>query len=217
MPPIARKLILASASPRRRELLAAAGIDFEVVPAAIPEQQREGESAAEFVCRMASEKAEAARLRVPPPCLLPVLGADTVVVLGSRTLGKPLSSEEASQMLRWLSGKEHQVLTGLCLLYPPPLHPPGAGSPPSPRSVLPWKDVRLASTTVKFSELSEQEIQDYVATGEPLDKAGAYAIQGRASKFVEWISGCYFNVVGLPVSLVYQMLTRLDAAAGTNH
>lgn len=199
-----KKLILASASPRRKEILEAAGFELEVAPASLEETQREGEAVEAFVCRVASEKAHQALTLVPQPCLHPVLGADTVVVAGGRTLGKPASAEEARGMLRLLSGREHQVLTGVCLLYPM-VNSQGRAGPL-------WEDVRCVSTTVRFVELTEQEIEQYIATGEPFDKAGAYAIQGLASKYVEWIQGCYFNVVGLPISLVYQMLKDLASA-----
>jgi len=201
-----RRLILASSSPRRREILQAAGFEFEVVPTSVVEERLPGESPELFVCRMATEKAEAALDRVAhqsaAPIILPILGADTVVVLGAETLGKPASAEDARRMLRLLSGKQHRVLTGLCLLAPPQTWP-------SPLSEL-WREVQVASTTVQFSKLTEQEIEEYVASGEPFDKAGGYAIQGLASKYVEGIQGCYFNVVGLPISLLYQMLKRLD-------
>jgi len=197
-------LILASASPRRKEILEAAGFDFQVMPVSVDERQREGEPADEFVCRIAAEKARAAMALIPPPCRNPILGADTVVVLEGRTLGKPASAEEARWMLRLLSEKEHRVLTGVCLLLAIEDH---AGSAAAVR-----EDIRFASTSVRFAQLSEEEIEEYVATGEPFDKAGAYAIQGRASKFVEWIQGCYFNVVGLPMALVYQMLKDLNYA-----
>jgi len=194
----APKLILASASPRRRELLKAAGFDFEVLPASLPEVARIGESPEEFVRRMAQEKAEAVWRKLPQPRWHPVLAADTVVVLGNQLLGKPADADQAREMLQALSGNEHRVLTGLCLVYLLPQGPAIATEP--------TVDVRVASTVVKFSKLTELEIQEYVASGEPLDKAGAYAIQGRASKYVEWVRGCYFNVVGLPVSLLYRML-----------
>ena len=195
-----QRLILASASPRRREILRAAGFAFDVVETSVPEKQRDGESPEQFVCRMATEKAEAALSQIKPPGTAPILGADTVVVLGDQTLGKPASAEEARRMLRLLSGRQHRVLTGLCLLFPPPTWP-------CPRSEL-REEVQVASTTVRFSKLTEAEIEEYVASGEPLDKAGAYGIQGLASKHIEWIQGCYFNVVGLPISLVYQMLKK---------
>lgn len=205
-----RRLILASSSPRRREILQAAGFEFEVVPTSVVEERLPGESPEQFVCRMAGEKAEAAldwiahpsAAPIIMPAIAPILGADTVVVLGNETLGKPASAEDARRMLRLLSGKQHRVLTGLCLLAPPQTWP-------SPLSEL-WREVQVASTTVQFSKLTEQEIEEYVASGEPFDKAGGYAIQGLASKYVEGIQGCYFNVVGLPISLLYQMLKRLD-------
>ena len=211
-----RRLILASSSPRRREILQAAGIEFDVVPTAVLEERLPGESPEQFVCRMATEKAEAAFERIAYPCaapvivpilvpiLAPILGADTVVVLGNETLGKPDSAEDARRMLRLLSGRQHRVLTGLCLLSPPQTWP-------SPLSEL-RREVQVASTTVQFSKLTEEEIEEYVASGEPFDKAGGYAIQGLASKYIEGIQGCYFNVVGLPISLVYQILKGLHSA-----
>ena len=195
-----QRLILASASPRRREILQAAGFAFDVVETAVPEKQRDGESPEQFVCRMATEKAEAALSKIKLPCTAPILGADTVVVLGNQTLGKPASAEEARRMLRLLSGQQHRVLTGLCLLFPPPAWP-------CARAEL-REEVQVASTTVQFSKLTVEEIEEYVASGEPFDKAGAYGIQGLASKYIEGIQGCYFNVVGLPISLVYQMLKK---------
>jgi len=196
----AGRFILASASPRRKEILRAAGFEFDVVETSVAETQRVGESAEDFVRRMATEKAEGALHRIAHPCAMPILGADTVVVLEDQTLGKPASSDEARRMLRLLSGRQHRVLTGLCLLFPPLVWP-------CSRAEL-RKEVEVASTTVQFSKLTDEEIEEYVASGEPLDKAGAYGIQGLASKHIEWIHGCYFNVVGLPVSLVYQMLKK---------
>ncbi len=160
------------------------------------------------MCRMATEKAEAAAHRIARPSNTPILGADTVVVIGSRTLGKPASPEEARAMLRLLSGKRHQVLTGLCLLSPPSAWPC--------RVSRLRRETQLAATAVRFSELTEEEIEQYVASEEPFDKAGGYAIQGLASKFIEHIEGCYFNVVGLPVSLVYEMLKRFEPPASTD-
>ena len=201
-PPSSRrlpKLILASVSPRRREILMAAGIRFRVLATSVMETQKERERPRAFVRRLAEEKAAAAWDSLGPHCKNPVLGADTVVVIGSKTLGKPTSAADARRMLRLLSGRRHKVLTGLCLLY---------------RQGAVWKrDVRVASTTVKFRRLNRDEIESYVASGEPLDKAGAYAIQGIASKYVEWIHGCYFNVVGLPVSLLYRMLKKAETTA----
>ena len=205
----AHKLILASSSPRRREILLAAGIPFEVVAPSVPEVQQDGESPEQFVCRIATEKAEAALDQIahrsdgpdgPTLADAPILGADTAVVIENHTLGKPASADQARAMLRLLSGKEHRVLTGLCLLAPPAVWP-------CPRSEL-QMEMQLASTAVRFALLTEEEIEQYVSSGEPFDKAGGYGIQGLASKFIETIQGCYFNVVGLPVSLVYQMLNR---------
>jgi septum formation protein len=153
------------------------------------------------------EKAEAVLDRIAHPSTAPILGADTAVVIDSHTLGKPASADEARTMLRLLSGKEHRVLTGLCLLAPPHAWP-------CPRTEL-RREIQIASTVVRFSALTEEEIGEYVASGEPFDKAGGYGIQGLASKFIETIQGCYFNVVGLPVSRVYQMLTRFHSATLT--
>jgi septum formation protein len=183
-------LILASASPRRHELLVAAGIDHIVRPSCVPEDRHPEESPGVFVQRVAEEKARAtlcAREDV-------VLAADTIVCADDFVLGKPSGNEDAIRMLRLLSGRAHWVHTGICILS-------GA------QCVL-----DVASTRVSFISLTEDEIQDYVQTGEPRDKAGAYAIQGYASKFVWSIAGCYHNVVGLPVSLVYRHLKTLGSA-----
>jgi septum formation protein len=182
-------VILASASPRRHELLVAAGIDHIVRPSCVPEQRHAEESPGAFVQRVAEEKARAT------PCGPEdvVLAADTIVCADDLVLGKPSGDEDALRMLRLLSGRVHWVHTGICILS-------GA------RCI-----VDLASTRVSFISLTEDEIQDYVRTGEPRDKAGAYAIQGYASKFVWSIAGCYHNVVGLPVSLVYRHLKTLGS------
>ncbi|MCS7315874.1 MAG: Maf family protein, partial [Bryobacterales bacterium] len=185
-------LILASQSPRRRELLQRAGFDFTVRPAGIDETWREGEDPESHVLRLAREKARAA----PASETDIVLGADTVVVVDGEILGKPSDGEDAARMLRLLSGRDHCVLTGVCLK----------------RGDL--ELVEAERTLVRFLALSEEEIREYIASGEPMDKAGAYAIQGLASKFVERIEGCYFNVVGLPVARVYRMLKRLRTLAG---
>ncbi len=204
----ARKIILASASLRRSEILRAAGINYKVIRTSIRERQRKGETASKFVARMAAEKAAAALSRLPQASHHPILGADTVVVLGRRTFGKPASVKEARRMLRMLSGKKHRVLTGLCLLWPLSQGTLQRSAPRPSRKPAHKKNVRVVTTTVKFCQLTEQEIEQYIATREPLGKAGAYAIQGGASKFVEWVHGCYFNVVGLPVSVVYLMLKK---------
>jgi septum formation protein len=180
-------LILASGSPRRHELLLAAGIDHVVRPSSVPEVRHRAESPTEFVRRIAEDKARAV---VSSPQDI-VLGADTVVCLDEEVFGKPSSDQDAARMLHRLSGRDHWVYTGICILS-------GA------RRIL-----DLSSTKVSFVELTEDEIQGYTRSGEPRDKAGAYAIQGLASKFVRSIEGCYFNVVGLPVSLVYLHLRAL--------
>lgn len=180
-------LILASASPRRHELLLAAGIAHRVEPAHIPEHRNPGEPSIDFVVRMAEQKARAIQRGSGEI----VLGADTVVCLDGEVLGKPSSETDAARMLRLLSGREHWVHTGICLLS-------------DSRCI---SDV--SSTKVSFASLTDWEIQEYTQSGESRDKAGAYGIQGQASKFVRSIEGCYCNVVGLPVSLVYGHLKSL--------
>jgi septum formation protein len=188
------KVILASASPRRAEILRSARIAFEALPTDVDESHRLGESVEAMVLRLAEAKARAGAARsntLTEPFI--VIGADTVVDLDGEALGKPGSPHVACEMLRKLSGRGHRVLTGLALVR------------------FPEGDVRveLDATEVCFSELSDEEIDRYVATGEPLDKAGAYAIQGVAGRFVERIDGCYFNVVGLPLARLYRMLKRM--------
>ena len=183
-------LILASASPRRRELLLAAGIAHIVRPTSIPEERSPGESPEAFVRRLAEEKAQAA-VRGPYET---VLGADTVVCLDDEVFGKPKDEADAHRMLRLLSGREHVVHTGICLL----------------RSGERISDV--STTSVTFAQLTAAEIKEYTRSGEPFDKAGAYAIQGLASKFVLSINGSYGNVVGLPVALVYRHLRAWSSA-----
>jgi septum formation protein len=188
-------LVLASASPRRRELLQNAGIPFVIQPSGIPELPREGEAPQVCAERLAREKALDVFRQRPQDF---VLGADTIVIVDSQILGKPRDARDAARMLRLLSGRTHQVTTGVCLTAPD-----GKGT-----SI---EDTRSETTLVTMSELSDDDIQSYVATGEPLDKAGAYAIQGIASRWISRIEGDYFNVVGLPVSLVYRMLRESGA------
>jgi len=184
-------LVLASRSPRRAELLTAAGIPFVVRTADIDETpRRPGETPRDYVLRMAEEKARAVTVADSET----ILAADTTVVLGAEILGKPANAADASRMLAALSGRRHDVLTGICLLR-------------GNRTV---RD--FASTAVWFGDMSLEEIAHYVASGEPMDKAGAYAIQGIASRWIERIEGEYTNVVGLPVSLVYRHLRELDLA-----
>ena len=192
-------LILASASPRRRELLTQAGFSFEVHPAHIPEDPLEGEDPFTYVTRLAREKAEAVFRELTEAKgaagkggldgeSLAVLGADTTVTLDNHILGKPEDAADAARMLRLLSGRTHRVITGVALVT-------AEGA-----------EVAAEATAVRFLELSEEEIAAYVATGEPMDKAGAYAIQGRAARWIPRIEGCYFNVVGLPLALVATLL-----------
>jgi len=178
-------LILASASPRRAELLRAAGISFIVRIANVDESVHDGESPRDYVRRVAREKASAVERGADEF----VLAADTTVVVDDAILAKPLDSGDAARMLRQLSGRWHDVLTGVCLVRGGKV------------------DLRVADTRVEFAPMSEAEIAAYVASGEPMDKAGAYGIQGLASRFVREVRGSYTNVVGLPVALVYDMLT----------
>jgi septum formation protein len=188
-------LVLASASPRRQELLRNAGIAFVTHPTDIPEVPLKGEAPRDFAQRMAREKALAVSLERPEDF---VLGADTIVIVDDEILGKPRDEADAARMLRLLSGRTHQVTTAVCLVGPL-----GTGNQ-EPRTA--FENNRSQTTSVRVSELSEDDIRSYVATGEPMDKAGAYGIQGIASRWISCIEGDYFNVVGLPVALVYRML-----------
>ena len=192
-------LVLASASPRRRELLRQAGFSFEVHPAHIPEEPLEGEDPIAYVTRLARKKAEAVFRELTAANRaavhgsldgksLAVLGADTTVTLDRTILGKPADAADAARMLRLLSGRTHRVMTGVALV--------------TAKGV----EVAAEATAVRFLTLSDEEIAAYVATGEPMDKAGAYAIQGRAARWIPRIEGCYFNVVGLPLALVATLL-----------
>jgi septum formation protein len=173
-------LVLASQSPRRSEILRQAGIPFIVRVAAVDETPLDGEKPEDYVVRLAELKA----LAVPAGPDETVLGADTTVVIDGEMLGKPADDADARRMLQRLSGRQHQVITGICLK----------------RGVEVVRD--CAVTKVWFASMSARDIEEYVSSGEPMDKAGAYAIQGLASKFAQRIDGCYFNVVGLPVALV---------------
>jgi septum formation protein len=195
---------LASASPRRAELLTAAGIPFEVRPAHIDERIQPGEDAPAYAGRVAVEKARVVHAQSNGR---PVLAADTVVVVGGQILGKPSDADDAKRMLRLLSGRAHEVLTAVVLIS----SEDPSDSLRSPRKSDPGSflvDARVDVTTVEFAPLENAEIEWYVDTGEPSDKAGAYAIQGLASRFVTRIEGSYSNVVGLPVALVYEMCSR---------
>jgi septum formation protein len=190
------RLVLASASPRRAEILRAVGWPFEVSPANIREERAAGENAVAYVERLAREKAETAAALYPARL---VLGADTTVVVEEDVLEKPLDEEDARRMLRRLSGRWHEVLTGVALVR--------AGEHASEAA---RRQVSHARTEVRFAELSDAEINWYVASGEPLDKAGAYAVQGRAALFIEAIRGEYWNVVGLPIQLVYRLARKMN-------
>ena len=189
-------LILASASPRRRELLTQAGFTFQVHPAHVPEDPNPGEDPIAYVVRLACEKAETVFTEITKTTASEkrasaapqVLGADTTVTLDNHILGKPENFADAVRMLRMLSGRTHRVITGVAVVT-------------AKRT-----EVAAEVTGVTFRTLSDQEIEDYVATGEPMDKAGAYAIQGRAARWIPRIQGDYFNVVGLPIALVSTML-----------
>jgi septum formation protein len=184
-------LVLASASPRRQELLRNAGISFVVQATDIPEVPQEGEAPRAFAERMAQEKALAVFRRRPDDF---VLGADTIVVVEKQILGKPRDTADGARMLGLLSSRTHEVITGVCLVGP------------QSKNQKDFEDVRSETTLVTMETLTTDDIQSYLLTGEPMDKAGAYAIQGRASRWISRIEGDYFNVVGLPVSLVYKML-----------
>lgn len=194
------RLILGSASPRRAEILRDAGLSFSVLSSAVDETPIPNESPSDLVTRLAQAKAELVAARAVGPAI--VIGADTVVVLEARILGKPRSSDDARRMLELLSGRTHSVLTGVSLIR------------------LPDAERRhfVESTLVSFAQLSPDEISRYLSTGEPLDKAGAYGIQGFAGRYIPRIEGCYFNVVGLPLSRLFLTLRELgwseDATAG---
>lgn len=192
------KLILASNSPRRARVLRNAGFKFEVRVTQVDETPRSGETASAHVLRLACEKARSGAAAGPSKRTnraALVIGADTIVVARGKILGKPRDVNDARRMLRLLSGKTHRVLTGVCLLRIPD------------RSQV----ACVESTRVHFLKLSGAQIDEYIATGEPFDKAGAYGIQGLAGSFIDRIDGCYFNVVGLPLSRVCSMLHKFGA------
>jgi septum formation protein len=185
-----RPIILASVSPRRQELLKNSGIACEVWPADILELPHAGEAPVVFAERMAREKARVVSASLPGRI---ILAADTVVAVENEILGKPVNAEDATRMLRLLSARIHAVTTGVCLI--------GEDR----------EDVRSETTAVEFSRMTEDEIRKYVSTGEPMDKAGAYAIQGGAARWITRVDGDYNNVVGLPLELVLGMLKQRGA------
>lgn len=198
------RLILASASPRRAELLRAAGFTFETMTVDVDERRLGEESPSVYVRRLAAEKSAAADLKVraarPPDGArdgIVILAADTAVVIDGEILGKPRDDHDAERMLRLLSGRQHDVLTGISLR----------------RNA--FEIGRVVTTIVRFSTLNQHDIAWYVGSGEGRDKAGAYAIQGLASRFIPEISGSYANVVGLPVSAVYELLVQIGCISPT--
>jgi septum formation protein len=194
------RLVLASASPRRQELLRNAGIPFTVYPANIPEVPISGESPRACAERLAREKAHVVLVQHPGKF---VLGADTIVVADGEILGKPRDEADAVRILRLLSGGTHQVITGVCLV--------GTLRTENQKLETGFEDTRSEITLVTMTTLSDEDIRSYIASGEPMDKAGAYAIQGMASRWIPRIDGDYFNVVGLPVALVLRMLREHGA------
>src|SRR2546423_1607970 len=183
------KIILASASPRRAEILRTVGWPFEALPVDIDETRRSGENAIDYVQRLAGEKATAAGARNPAST---IIAADTNVTIDDHSLEKPLDESDAVRMLQLLNNRWHRVLTGIAII-----------NRETSRSIVAHEE-----TEVKFAAMSNEEIDWYVKTGEPIDKAGAYAIQGLGSRFIEEIRGDYFNVVGLPVRLLYDLVKK---------
>ena len=185
------KLVLASTSPRRAEILRGANIAFTVLSSAVDETPLPGETASDLVRRLALAKAELVAARAVGPAI--VIAADTVVALDGAILGKPRTSDDARQMLEKLSGRTHSVITGVALIRLPDVE----------------RREFIEQTQVHFASLSNEEIVQYLSSGEPFDKAGSYAIQGIAGRFIPRIDGCYFNVVGLPLGRLYRELTVL--------
>jgi septum formation protein len=190
--------ILASQSPRRRELLASVGFDFDVIPSDVPEVHQQGESPEEYVARLSRDKAAKVAAKYPGSW---IIAADTTVLLGDQLLEKPFDASDAARMLGLIAGKTHIVYSGVTLQN-------------DSRN---WRETRVAESEVRMLPLDEREIAWYVATGEPLDKAGAYAVQGIGGLFIDSIHGSYTNVVGLPLALLFQMLRRagIDVTSGS--
>ena len=185
------KLILASSSPRRAEILRNAGIQFSVLSSAVDETAVPGESPQDLVRRLALAKVELVAARAVGPAI--VIAADTIVALEGAILGKPRTSEDARQMLAKLSGRTHTVVTGVSLIRLPDVE----------------RREFIETTQVHFASVSKEEIAKYLSSGEPFDKAGAYAIQGLGGRFIPRIDGCYFNIVGLPLARLCKELTEL--------
>lgn len=183
------RFILASQSPRRRELLASIGLTFEVMPSDVPEVHQPGESPEEYVARLSRDKAAAIAAKHDDAW---IIAADTTVLLGDELLEKPADAAGAERMLATIAGKTHIVYTGVTLQ----------------NAARGWRDTRVAESEVRMLPLDQRDIAWYVSTGEPLDKAGAYAVQGIGAMFIDSIHGSYTNVVGLPLALLFQMLRR---------
>jgi nucleoside triphosphate pyrophosphatase len=183
------RFILASSSPRRRELLASIGLDFDVIPSHVPEIHEEGEAPEEYVARLSRDKAGAVAVEHPSRW---VIAADTTVLLGEQLLEKPLDEQDAARMLAAIAGKTHTVYSAITLEN-------RSGE---------YRETRVAESEVRMLSLSSDEISWYVGTGEPMDKAGAYAAQGMGGMFIESIHGSYTNVVGLPLATLFQMLRK---------
>lgn len=183
------RIVLASSSPRRRELLTSIGLEFDVIPSHVPEVPEAGETPEEYVARLSRDKARAVATMHPDRW---VIAADTTVVFLEQLLEKPVDAEDAMQMLSKIAGQAHTVHTAITLKRVDPE----------------YSDTRVCTTEVRIVPLSPREIDWYVATGEPLDKAGAYAAQGRFGMFIDSIHGSFTNVVGLPLALLFQMLRK---------
>ncbi len=183
------KLILASSSPRRRELLASIGVDFEIIPSHVPEQHQPGEAPEEYVARLSRDKARTIATQHRDRW---ILAADTTVLLGDQLLEKPTGRADAVRMLGTIAGRTHVVYTGVTI----------------ENSSRGYSDTRVAESEVRMLPLSPEDIEWYVDTGEPLDKAGAYAVQGIGGMFIDSIHGSYSNVVGLPLALLLQMFRK---------
>lgn len=184
------RFILASSSPRRRELLTSIGIPFDVLPSNVPEEHQPGEAPEEYVARLSRDKAHAIAAKNPSQW---VIAADTTVLLGDQLLEKPLDPADAARMLSLIAGKTHTVYTGVTLQ----------------RLDQQYCETRVAESEVRMLPLSPRDIEWYVATGEPLDKAGAYAVQGIGAMFIDSIHGSYTNVVGLPLATLFQMMRKV--------
>ena len=183
------KFILASSSPRRRELLTSIGLDFDVVPSHVPEEHQPGEAPEEYVARLSREKANAIAAKHPSAW---IIAADTTVLLGDQLLEKPVDKKDAERMLSLIAGKTHVVYTGVTLQ----------------NVERGYRETRVAESEVRMLPLALEDVRWYVSTGEPLDKAGAYAVQGIGAMFIDSIHGSYTNVVGLPLAMLFQMMRK---------